>query len=368
MGSVKDQKNMKNSKKAKRKDIRRGSAHYTKKRVTLNRIKKIMEWLQEGKYPNCTTIARELRVSKKTAMRDLDVLRNDWRVAMAYDEIKHGYHLTENVTRLPWMPVTEYELFTIAISQQVLGMYQGMGFQKPLELAFDKITRALDDEERYLLEDVDRVFSFRPFAPEDVNLKLLELLTRAARERQVVRFVYFKPRNKPGKRQAEVRTVHPYHVMDYSRRLYLICHDLKRNEVRTFALCRMSEPMLTGEQFVFPKGFDPKKHLDKSLGVMSGKGDYTVVIEMDPWLTDSLRGRKLHHSQEISEQPDGISQWRFRLSALEEIEQHVLSWGTHARVIEPPELRESVLKTATALARTYSTNESAAPDSEGGQR
>jgi hypothetical protein len=77
--------------------------------------------------------------------------------------------------------------------------------------------------------------------------------------------------------------------------------------------------MLTGKQFVFPKGFDPKKHFDKSLGVMSGKGDYTVVIEMDPWLTDMMRGRKLHHSQEISERPDGMSQWRLRLSALEEI-------------------------------------------------
>src|SRR5881394_1175933 len=123
---------MKKKKKANRKENRRGSIHYTKKRVTVNRLKKIMEWLQASKYPNCTTIARDLRVSKKTAVRDLDVLRNDWRVAMAYDEVKHGYYLTEKVTRLPWMPVTEFELFTIAISQQVLEMYKGMGFQKPL--------------------------------------------------------------------------------------------------------------------------------------------------------------------------------------------------------------------------------------------
>ena len=72
-----------------------------------------------------------------------------------------------------------------------------MGFQKPLELAFEKITRALDDEERYLLEGVDEVFSFRPSAPEAADLKLLELLTRAVRDRQVVKFTYCKPDEKP---------------------------------------------------------------------------------------------------------------------------------------------------------------------------
>ena len=63
---------------------------------------------------------------------------------------------------------------------------------------------------------------------------------------------------------------------------------------------------------------------------MSGKGDYQVVIEMDAWLTDVLRGRRWHPSQEVAELPGGGSQLRMRLSGLEEIEQHVLSWGTHA--------------------------------------
>ena len=40
------------------------------------------------------------------------------------------------------------------------------------------------------------------------------------------------------------------------------------------------------ERFVRPKNFDPKRHFDQSFGVMAGKGDYEVVIEMDAWLTD----------------------------------------------------------------------------------
>jgi predicted DNA-binding transcriptional regulator YafY len=42
-----------------------------------------------------------------------------------------------------------------------------------------------------------------------------------------------------------------------------------------------------------------------------------------------------------------------RLSGLEEIEQHVLSWGTHAHVVSPQELRERVRKVAAELVNRY---------------
>jgi predicted DNA-binding transcriptional regulator YafY len=42
-----------------------------------------------------------------------------------------------------------------------------------------------------------------------------------------------------------------------------------------------------------------------------------------------------------------------RLSCLEEIEQYVLSWGAHASVLGPQELRERVGKVATELVKRY---------------
>jgi len=78
-----------------------------------------------------------------------------------------------------------------------------------------------------------------------------------------------------------------------------------------------------------------------------------VVIEMDGWLTDILRGRRLHASQAVEELPSGGSQLKLRLSCLEEIEQQVLSWGTHATVREPVELIERVGRTAGELVGKY---------------
>jgi predicted DNA-binding transcriptional regulator YafY len=319
------------------------------KRGAFDRMKKIFGLLQDGKYPNCTGIAAEFEVSARTAARDIDFMRDRWTLPIGYDDKRHGFYFTAKVERLPWVPVTEAELFAVCISQKVLELYHGMPFQKPLELAFAKMTRSLDDEERYMLENLDLAFSFRPFAPEDADVRVLELLTRAVAERRALKFSY----RKPGEKLTEVRQVHPYHVMEFEGRMYLLAHDSARRDVRTFVVGRMRDPALTGERFTRPKDFDPQKHFRTGLGVMTGKGDYQVVIEMNAWLTDILRGRRLHPSQVVEELPGGGSHLRLRLSCLEEIEQYVLSWGTHATVLEPVELRERLGKVVGELGKRY---------------
>jgi predicted DNA-binding transcriptional regulator YafY len=168
-------------------------------------------------------------------------------------------------------------------------------------------------------------------------------------ERRALKFEY----RKPGEKNAEARRVHPYHLMEFGNRWYLLAHDLKRKQTRTFALGRMREAALVDERFVRPKDFDPKKHFGQSFGVMAGTGDFEVVIEMDAWLTDILRGRRWHPKQVWTELPAGGSQLRLRLSCLEEIEQYVLSWGTHATVLEPHELRARLGGVALTLAARY---------------
>ena len=330
-------------------DTNRSRAVGAVKRPPFGRMKKILGLLQEGRYPNCTTIAAELEVSIKTAGRDVDFMRDTLEMPIEYDDKRHGFYLTRPVEGLPVVPVTAKELFSVCVAHKAIEHYRGTPLEQPLELAFRKLAGQLDDEERFTLQSLEEVLSFRPFAPEDADLKLFELVTRGVTERHAMRFHY----RKPGEKRAEARQVHPYHLFEFGHRWYLLAHDLKRGDIRTFVLNRMSEAVVTEDGFAVPKGFDPRKYFDKSLGVMSGKGDYQVVIEMDAWLTDVVRGRRWHPSQEVTELPGGGSQLRMRLSGLEEIEQYVLSWGTRARVVGPAELRARLGKVAREVAQTY---------------
>jgi len=316
------------------------------------RMQQIHGWLKAKEYPNCARIAAEFRVGRKTALRDIDFMRNRMAMPIAYDEERHGYYFNGPAPEFGTVTLSERELCELCFMGKAMEQYRGTTAAKPLEAFLNRVSRHLDDEARFTLQNLEEVMSVRPCASEDGDLDVFKLVARGVRQQQVLKFQY----RKPGEKRAEARRVHPYHLLQCDNRWYLLAHDLGRKAVRTFVLGRMREAALLAERFERPKDFDPKTILGGSLGVMSGKGDYQVVIDRDAWLTDILRGRRWHPSQVVTERPGGGSELRMRLSGLEEIEQYVLSWGTHARVVGPPELRERVGKVAGELAKRYSGN------------
>src|SRR5262249_55455695 len=77
--------NAKNQKKTARKkaavkQVKNDGAQYPAalrvKRSPLVRIKRMLELMQDGKYPNCSTIAEEMEVSLSTVGRDMEYMRD----------------------------------------------------------------------------------------------------------------------------------------------------------------------------------------------------------------------------------------------------------------------------------------------------
>jgi len=321
-------------------------------RNATERLLAIHQLISARRYPNTSRLAREFDVSQKTVKRDVEWMRVHWDLPIEYDHQRHGYFYSREVKRFPGVPtITEAEMFALLVADKAVEQYRGTPFHKPLQMAFRKLTGQLDDKEQYSLHDCDEILSFRPFAPEATDMERFEIVARAIQQRRELRFRY----RKPGEKNAIGRHVHPYHLTCNDNRWYLIGHDVDRGDIRTFALARMNGGAVLGETFQKPKEFTVEKYLRGSLTVMSGRGDYEVVIEFDAWATDQLRGRLWHSSQQVTELPGGESRMRMRLSGLEEVERWVLSWGAHATVIQPASLVERVGSIARALAGRYET-------------
>jgi proteasome accessory factor B len=312
-------------------------------------MQRIHEWIKTGKHPNAVSMAGELEVTDRTIKRDIEFMRDSLRAPIEYDELKHGYFYRQNFDFMPAAAMSEAEMFALLIADKAIAQYRGMPFQKPLRMAFKKLTGQLDDRERYSLENLGLALSFRPFAPEDADLNVFRVLTKGLQERRVLKFEY---RNL-GTKQGQARQVHPYHLACIDSHWYLFAHDVKREAVRTFALTRLTKPVATDERFSKPKDFDPDKYLEGSFSVMKGDTEHDVEVEFDVWAADLVRGRQWHSSQTLTELPEGGSRLRIRLNSLEEIERWILSWGTHARVIGPAVLRERIRKMATAVSGMY---------------
>lgn len=307
--------------------------------------------VRNGEYPNCSTLAVEFEVSVRTIMRDVDFMKYRLNLPLEFDGGQNGYYYTQPVNQFPQVPISEAEIFALLVAHKAIAQYHGTPFERPLDMAFRKLTGQLDRGVQFSLSNLDEVLSFRPFAPEDADVENFQILTRAVKERREIKFLY---RNL-GVDKAHWRLARPYHLACVDNHWYLFAFDVKRQAMRTFALTRLRAPEITQGRFTLPKKFDLNEYLRGSLGVFKGGDDYEVVIDFDSWAADLIRRRRWHTSQELTELPKRQLRMRLRLNSLEEAERWVLSWGAHATVVRPRALIDRLLRTAIILRERYSS-------------
>jgi predicted DNA-binding transcriptional regulator YafY len=315
------------------------------------RMMHIHEKVKGKRYPNCSKLAREIEVSTRTIKRDIDFMKYRLNLPIEYDQRRYGYYYTKTVDQFPSVPVTEAELFALLVAHKAVSQYRGTPFEQPLHTAFAKLTGQLDGNRSFSMENLQQALSFRPFAPEEVNLENFQLLTRGINEFYRVKFSY----KNLGAARAQSRRVNPYHLACADNRWYIIGYDVARKGMRTFALTRMKKVELLPDKFVAPQDFQIDEYLKGSFGIFKAADDFEVVLEFDKWASDLVSERKWHSSQEMVSLKSGRARMTLRLNNIEEIERWVMSWGTHVTVVRPIRLANRVLKAASEMVKRYSS-------------
>jgi len=306
---------------------------------------RIHQALQSGRHPNAVTLAAELEVSSKSIHRDIEFMRDRLDLPLAYNPERKGYHYTQEVSNFPTLQITEGELFALLVAEKALQQYRGTLFERPLISAFKKMAAGLPDTVSLNLADWEQTISFRTSAVPILNLEIFDALARAAAQRKQLQLTY----RKPGRRETELRLIDPYHLANINGEWFLFAWCHLRHDIRTFVPARIQEAKPTGRTFDRPQKFSLEKRLRDSFGVQSGQGHFEVVLKFDEMVSDYIREKKWHDSQELRELEDGGVELRLKLSSLGEIERWVLGWGGNARVVQPPELAESIAAAARRI-------------------
>lgn len=309
------------------------------------------ERLKAGRYPNCRKLADELEVSSKTVQRDIDFMRYRLGLPIEYDQLHFGFYYTEQVSSFPNIEISEGELVALFVGQKALAQYKGTSFEAPLSTAFRKITDGLRDTISMTWSDLDSAISFRSAGRSKADVHLFEQLSHAVFKQLEVRFEY----KKPNATRYEHRSVQPYHLGCVENLWYLFAFDVDRQQLRTFALPRIRDVRVTKTKFRRPLDFSIGRFLGESFGVFArpSKAKYSVRIQFDAFAAPRIEERQWHPSQRIKKLRDSGVELSLTLGNLEEIERWILSWGSHAEVLSPPELKQRIAKTVTAMAATY---------------
>jgi predicted DNA-binding transcriptional regulator YafY len=307
-------------------------------RPPLQRMLHIHSAIQQGKYPNANTLAKDLEMSSRSIARDLDFMRDRMQLPLRYDEIKHGYYYDGDVAAFPSLTISEGELFALAVAEKSLQQYRGTSFEKPLLSAFKKMSQSLPNSISLNLNDWTESVSFRTSAEPILDLENFDKLARAAARCEQLKIAY----RKPGQKKAEDRVIDPYHLANVNGEWYLFAYDHLRQDVRTFSPMRVLRIEKTGTTFPRNDAFSVQEQLRNSFGIHAGTKKVKVVLRFDEQVADYIREKKWHASQKLRELKNGAVELEMTLSSLVEVERWILSWGGRAQVLQPEELAANV--------------------------
>ena len=343
----------------------------TNTRPQLTRLHGLVQRIQRGDYPSSRVLAAEWEKNPRTIQRDMDFIRDVWRLPLEYDAQRYGFYFSAPVANFPMVPISEKELVSVFIAQKALTQYHGTPFEQPLRSAFEKLVSSLQGEISVAWADLDSAISFRGIETRMEDMEVLATLSAAVRSRNEIEFAYRKLEergelNKLKKlnelnegeedrllTSAATRRVRPYHLANIGNQWYLFGYDLMRQDMRKFVPARMSELKVTDRRFERPRDFSVDKLLKGSFGVYSGGETMEMKVWFDRARAQLVREKKWHHSQEIRELGNGELEVAFELSSFVEIVPWILGWGEHARAVAPKELVEEVRRTAAKLAKLY---------------
>lgn len=180
---------------------------------------------------------------------------------------------------------------------------------------------------RILVEDVPSAREFLPTAVEAIRNCVKVRFTYAS-------FNYSKP-------ETDILFC-PYFLKLYKQRWYMIGMRERTGDIRTYALDRVKEMILTPDTFSMPADADPESFFEHLVGITSSQGEIrTVRLRTTSRQAKYLRALPLHPTQkEIVN--NNYSVFTYRVKINYELVHEIVAMGPDAKVLEPPELQARV--------------------------
>ncbi len=319
-------------------------------RRPLYRIYEIHSAILSGSYPNCSKLAEKFCVKRKTVQRDITFMRDELNLPVKYEDSLHGYYYDSDVSDFPVFQTTAEELAGLFLARTALESVRGTPLAEVMDKVFANLTRGMNGKIEFAWSDLDAAFSRKTVEQNPRDVKRFGQIAKAILDQSVITFFY----TKLGAETSEARKVRPLHLGEVDGGWYLIAMDLGRGALRNFALPRMSRLKTTSETFERPENFNGADHLKQSFGIWHVANDYSrqlVRVELKNYAARLAHERRWHPTQEIFPMNGKGTrvEVRFEVGRLEEVLRWVLSFGSHAKVLGPPELVKMVREEIDAM-------------------
>jgi len=302
----------------------------------MNRVDRLLGmilFLQGRRVVRAEDMAGHFEISVRTVYRDLAALGEVGVPIMA--EAGVGYSLVRGY-HLPPVMFTADEAGAIATGSVLVQQFTDASLQAPMQSALMKIRAVLPAEQQRHLENIERSIAFpRRKSPDDANLVQLQ---QALAQRRLIRIQYQGAKDeKPLPREIE-----PVFLIYYLERWHLIAWCRLRKDVRDFRTDRIQGITVTKETFA------PREDVtyEKLRELWRKDATYlTAKVHFKPFSVERARREWSMGVQKEVKNKDGVV-LTLSTGSFDWMTGWLLSFGTNATVLEPPELKQLVIEAA----------------------
>ena len=176
----------------------------------------------------------------------------------------------------------------------------------------------------------------------------LDIIIRAIRTNRRLHIGYKKFQS-----EGYEKVVCPYALKLFRQRWYLLALN-DEDQMRIYALDRMTMVELTDDAFEMPEGFSSQTYFSEYFGVLTNDTPMAhVIVRAHKWMPNYLRTLPLHHSQrELTSTPD-YTDFSFDIRPTSDFLGELLRHSEGIEVLEPLDLREKMRQMIVETLKRY---------------
>ena len=149
------------------------------------------------------------------------------------------------------------------------------------------------------------------------------------------------------------KVVCPYALKLFRQRWYLLALN-DEDQMRIYALDRITMLKLTDEPFEMPEDFSPQAYFSEYFGVLTDDTPMAhVIVRAHKWMPNYLRTLPLHHSQRELTSTEDYTDFSFDIRPTTDFLGELLRHSDGIEVLEPPELREKMRQMIADTLKRY---------------
>lgn len=259
----------------------------------------------------------QIGFSKRTLQRDIREIRNVFGIDIEYSKSRKGYFISQNEN-------------------------ENMNFQRMME-AFDMFNSL------NLAQDLTPFIHLEKRRPQ--GTENLYGLLHAIKNRLQIKFTY----QKFWEEELSQRLVEPYALKEFKNRWYIMAKDSKDNNIKSFALDRLTNLKITNQTYQYPDNYSIEQSYRYCFGIISPNDEepQDIILSFDPFQGKYIKTLPLHDTQQVLVDNDEEMKIKLKLCLTHDLVMELLSFGDNMKVIEPKSLVDQIKQAHEKAFRQY---------------